>query len=137
MTSEQIELAKKCVDGSLSGEFTFPEIVGMLAASGVERYHADFCRQEITYYWQNGDSVVVPVPHAAHEIGMEFQSSAVAEAIQQSQRNEHTYPEFIRKTMTAGCVGYFVQITGRRCIYFGRCGESHVELFPTAPPESP
>jgi uncharacterized protein YbcV (DUF1398 family) len=54
--------------------------------------------------------------------------------VRQSQRNEHTYLDFIRKTMAAGCVGYFVQITGRRAIYFGRNGESHVELFPTAPP---
>ncbi len=34
--------------------------------------------------------------------------------------------------MAAGCVGYFVQITGRRVIYFGRSGESHVEQFPPA-----
>jgi hypothetical protein len=30
----------------------------------------------------------------------------------------------------AGCVGYFVQIAGRRTLYFGRNGETHVELFP-------
>jgi len=34
--------------------------------------------------------------------------------------------------MAAGCVGYFVQIAGRRALYFGRNGESHVELFPSA-----
>jgi hypothetical protein len=31
--------------------------------------------------------------------------------------------------MAAGCVGYFVQIAGRRAIYFGRNGEFHVEQF--------
>ncbi len=50
----------------------------------------------------------------------------------ESQRGEHSYGDFLRKTMAAGCVGYFVQIAGRRALYFGRNGESHVELFPSA-----
>lgn len=62
----------------------------------------------------------------------EFSASAVQAAVRQSQRNEHPYADFIRKTMAAGCVGYFVQITGRRALYFGRNGETHVELFPPA-----
>ena len=48
--------------GALSGELTFPEIVGRLAAIGLERYHADYSRQEITYYLPNGDSLVVRAP---------------------------------------------------------------------------
>lgn len=34
--------------------------------------------------------------------------------------------------MAAGCVGYFVQITGQQVLYFGRNGECHIELFPAA-----
>ena len=34
--------------------------------------------------------------------------------------------------MAAGCVGYFVQIAGRRVLYFGRRGEIYTELFPGA-----
>jgi uncharacterized protein YbcV (DUF1398 family) len=111
----------------------FPEIVGRLAHIGVERYHADYSRQEITYYLADGDSLVVASPHPSHATAAEFSPSAVETAVQQSQRNEHTYLDFIRKTMAAGCVGYFVQITGRRVIYFGRDGASHVEHFPPAP----
>jgi hypothetical protein len=32
----------------------------------------------------------------------------------------------------AGCVGYFVQITGQCVQYFGRKGEVHTEWFPGA-----
>jgi uncharacterized protein YbcV (DUF1398 family) len=131
MNSEQIATLQTCSRGALTGELTFPEIVGRLNALGVERYHADFSRGEITYYFPDGDSLVVPTPHAAHPTGTEFSATAVEAAVRQSQRYEHTYPDFIRKTMAAGCVGYFVQITGRRAIYFGRRGESHVELFPS------
>jgi hypothetical protein len=39
----------------------------------------------------------------------------------------------VKQTIAAGCVGYFVQITGRQVIYFGRKGEMHIERFPPAP----
>lgn len=133
MNAEQATTVKQCVQGALSGELTFPEIVGRLIEAGVERYHADYSRQEITYYFPCGESLVVTAPHSAHDTAVEFSPAAIEAAVRQSQRNEHTYPEFIRKTMNAGCVGYFVQITGRRAIYFGRNGDSHVEHFPSAP----
>jgi uncharacterized protein YbcV (DUF1398 family) len=133
MQAEHTQIIQGCARGALTGELSFPEIVGRLAQIGVERYHADYSRQETTYYFPDGDSLVVAAPHAAHTTAVEFSPSAVEAAVRQSQRNEHTYIEFIRKTMAAGCVGYFVHITGRRVIYFGRSGESHVEHFPPVP----
>lgn len=133
MNAEQTQVIQGCARGALAGELTFPEIVGRLAEIGVERYHADYSRQEITYYFPDGDSLPVATPHPPHATGVEFLASAVEAAVRQSQRNEHTYLDFIRKTMAAGCVGYFVQITGRRVIYFGRNGDCHVEHFPPAP----
>ena len=133
MNAEQTQVIRWCAQGALTGEITFPDIVGNLAKISVERYHADYSRQEITYYLSDGNSLVVATPHPSHATGTEFSALAVEAAIRQSQRNEHSYLDFIRKTMTAGCVGYFVQITGRRVIYFGRNGESHVEHFPSAP----
>ncbi|QDU28378.1 hypothetical protein ETAA8_34780 [Anatilimnocola aggregata] len=132
MNAEQTEVIQVCARGALTGELSFPEIVGKLTQIGMERYHADYSRQEITYYKPNGDSLVVATPHPTNPTADEFMPAAVESAVRQSQRNEHTYLAFIRKTMAAGCVGYFVQITGRRVIYFGRNGESHVEHFPPA-----
>jgi uncharacterized protein YbcV (DUF1398 family) len=133
MNSQQTRAIEECVRGALADEITFPQIVGRLIDLGVERYHADYSRQEITYYLPDGDSLVVAASHDPHPVGLEFSASSVAAAIRQSQRGEHTYRDFIRKTMAAGCVGYFVQIAGRQAIYFGRNGESHVEQFPPAP----
>ena len=130
MNAGQAQTIEECSRTSFSGELTFPQIVGRLAAIGVQRYHADYCRQEKTYYLPDGDSLVVPLPHAANPIAQEFSAPAVEAAVRQSQRNEHSYADFLRKTMAAGCVGYFVQITGRQAIYFGRNGEVHVERFP-------
>ena len=135
MTTEQAILIHDCVRGSMTGELTFPEIVSRLAASGVERYHVDYSRSEKTFYLTDGDSLVVTIPWGECPTAEEFSAPAVEAAVRQSQRGEHTYPDFIRKTMAAGCVGYFVQITGRRAIYFGRRGEAHTELSPPLPAE--
>lgn len=133
MNADQTQIVQGCARGAMTGELTFPEILGRLVSIGVERYHADYSRQEITFYLSSGESLVVATPHPVHATAIEFAQSTVAAAVRQSQRNEHSYLDFIRKTMAAGCVGYFVQLTGRRVIYFGRCGESHVEQFPPAP----
>lgn len=133
MNEKSTRMIEECTRGALTGALTFPEIVGRLTEGGVERYHADYSRQEITYYFPDGDSLVVASPHADHATAVEFSPSDVEAAVRRSQRNEHSYTDFIRKTMAAGCVGYFVQITGRRVIYFGRRGETHVEQFPPAP----
>jgi uncharacterized protein YbcV (DUF1398 family) len=132
MNAKQTQIIQGCAREALTGELTFPEIVSRLAQIGVERYHADYSRKEITYYLADGDSLVVASLHPSHATATDFSASAVEAAVRQSQRNEHTYLDFIRKTMAAGCVGYFVQITGRRVIYFGRNGESHEEHFPPA-----
>lgn len=131
MTTEQVLAVQQCVRGSLTGEMTFPQIIQQLMELGVERYHADYSREENTFYLTTGESVVVACPHPPGETGMAFAKDDVASAVRQSQQGEHTYLDFVRKTMVAGCVGYFVQITGRKAIYFGRDGDSHVELFPS------
>jgi uncharacterized protein YbcV (DUF1398 family) len=134
MTSISRDVSAKleaCVSGSLSGTMTFPDVLKSLKSIGVERYHTDYCRQENTYYLANGQSHIVSSPHPAHEIGQEFSAESVAAAVGESQRGEHDYLEFVRKTMNAGCVGYFVQLAGCRVQYFGRKGEIHTEIIPT------
>jgi uncharacterized protein YbcV (DUF1398 family) len=118
---------------SHAGTLLFPDFVGKLAILGVERYHTDYCRHENTYYLSDGHSHVVAVSHPAETIGTDFRAHEVEAAIRESQRNEHSYADFLRKTMAAGCVGYFVQIAGRQALYFGRRGEVHIEPFPTTP----
>lgn len=132
MDPQQLQAIEGCHALSLAGEIQFPEVVGRLAAAGVERYHADYSRGEVTYYLISGESLVTPAEHGAESIGLAFDARAVAAAVGQSQRAEHTYRDFVQKTMAAGCVGYFVQLTGRRVIYFGRHGDCHVEHFPSA-----
>lgn len=133
MNQGLISAMHECCTRSLRGELTFPDVVRKLQAIGVERYHADFSRHEITYYLPSGESQIEPTGWHVGQIAEVFSANAVEAAVKQIQRGEILYTEFLQKIMAAGCVGYFVQITGRRVLYIGRHGDFHVEPFPSAP----
>jgi hypothetical protein len=82
VNAAKVLVMRECARGSLAGELTFPEVVGRLAAIGVERYHA-YSRQEITYYLAAGDSQVASAPHEPHATATEFDPSAVGAAVRQ------------------------------------------------------
>ncbi len=132
MNSEQTSVAQECAELSASGKIHFGQVVERLTAAGIERYHADYSRGEITYYTPDGQSCTVPMAHEDGSIAIVFSPAQVEAAVRQSQRGEIKYLEFTRQALAAGCVGYFVQITGKRVQYFGRNGEIHTEWFPGA-----
>jgi uncharacterized protein YbcV (DUF1398 family) len=133
MNQQQTAVIHECAALSIAGKISFGAVVGKLMGIGLERYHADYTRHENTYYMPDGQSLVVPIEHPPTPIAQEFSAGAVESAVRQAQRGEIVYPQFIKQTTAAGCVGYFVQITGRQVIYFGRKGEQHIEKFPPAP----
>lgn len=134
MNTEQKNLVKECAALSANGKVHFGEVVSRLMKAGIERYHADYSRRENTYYTPDGDSCIVPMEHEPMPIAQDFTASAVEAAVHQAQRGEIMYPQFSQKVLAAGCVGYFVQITGKRVQYFGRNGDVHLEWFPGAKP---
>jgi uncharacterized protein YbcV (DUF1398 family) len=119
VTNEQTNVAKEVAELSASGKIHFGEVVGRLMKAGIERYHADYSRMENTYYTPDGGSTVVSMGHGRTGIAGQFSAAGVD-------------PEFTRQAQAAGCVGYFVQITGMCVQYFGRNGEIHTEWFPGA-----
>lgn len=129
---EQIAVLAECKKLSLAGEIPFAEVVRRLQEAGVERYHVDVCRDETTYYLPSGESHLLPNEGPRGPIAEEFDSGGVAAAVRGAQRGEVAYPDFLRRIMAAGCVGYFAQIAGRRVLYFGRTGDTHIEHFPPA-----
>ncbi|MGE3181626.1 MAG: DUF1398 domain-containing protein [Phycisphaerae bacterium] len=132
MNSEQRNAAKECAGLSASGRIHFGELVTRLMKAGIERYHSDYSRMETTYYTPDGGSYVEPMVLDHAQIGETFSAAQVEAAVRQAQRGEIMYPQFTRQALAAGCVGYFVQITGKCVQYFGRNGETHTERFPSA-----
>jgi uncharacterized protein YbcV (DUF1398 family) len=131
VVQDQIAVLEECAAASLAGTASFPEIVSRLQSLDLKRYYTDYSRHETTYYLPDGDSHVVAMHHPPQAISEKFSAAGVEAAIRASQRGEFKYTEFLQRTMAAGCVGYFVQIAGRQCLYFGHNGEVHLEPFPS------
>lgn len=132
MNAEQTSIVRGCAALSASGKIHFRDVIQRLTAAGIERYHADYTRMETTYYTPQGGSCIVPLHHEPTPIGAAFSKEQIEAAVRKAQRGEIMYPEFTRLALEAGCVGYFVQITGQRVQYLGRKGEVHTEWFPGA-----
>jgi uncharacterized protein YbcV (DUF1398 family) len=121
-----------CTTGSDEERMTFPQVVSKLMAAGVERYRADLLRHEKTYYMPDGRSHVVSNAVIDGTPAMAFSAPGVDSAVRDIQAGKIAYRDFCHRVMAAGCVDYLVSISGRRAVYFGRSGESHVEMFPGA-----
>lgn len=132
MDERTLDVVRGCTRDSDAERVPFPEVVAQLIEAGVERYHADLQRSCKTYYLPSGSSEEVPCHAVEATFAKAFSAARVEAAVRASQRGELGYRAFCRRIAEAGCVGYLVSIAGRRAVYYGRTGETHVELFPDA-----
>jgi uncharacterized protein YbcV (DUF1398 family) len=132
MNPSTVAVLHECSRRSQEGTITFPEVVGKLIGAHVESYHADLYRREKTYYLPSGESHIEPLEIPSPTVAEGFSADGVEQSIRAIQRGEINYMEFLRRIIAAGCASYFVCITGRRAIYFGRTGDHYVEPFPAA-----
>ncbi|MGD9801858.1 MAG: DUF1398 domain-containing protein [Hyphomicrobiaceae bacterium] len=134
MNDLQAAAARASLKGAYSDTMDFPMIVGMLAEVGFEGYAIDYRRNMAIYYLPSGQSIELPLPADDQSVSSGFDAKAVRDAISQAQSGaaDYTYKGFCRNVMAAGCAGYIVSFPGRRVVYYGRSGETHIEPFPTA-----
>lgn len=126
------DVMEECTRISDEERVTFGEVVGKLMAAGVERYHADLLRADKIYYMPDGSSHRTPNHALAAPPAIGFSAEGVEAAVRAIQQGRIRYREFCARIAGAGCVGYIVSLTGRRAVYYGRTGDSHVEPFPAA-----
>jgi uncharacterized protein YbcV (DUF1398 family) len=122
----------ECTEGSENGSLTFPAQLKKLVEAGVEGYYTDLRRNRRIFYLPGGDSYKTNARPVEVTIADKLDALAVAAAVKQSQAGQITYRQFCEKVMRAGCACYIVSILGRRVVYLGRTGETHVEHFPAA-----
>lgn len=131
MNPEIERVIQEGVAASHAGTRSFADIVAALVSVGVESYRVDYRQRSTTHFLPTGEwhSLAIHTPDLP--IADDFDQGAIVAAIRGSQRGEVKYPEFIERSMRAGCVGYVVWLAGRHVSYFGRRGETHIERFPT------
>lgn len=132
MDRQLIETAQASLDAAHEDRISFPEIVGTLAAGGFESYLVDYRSETQTFYRPDGDHAVLARHSVEGEVAAAFDAAAIAGLVEWAQENgpDYSYPEFSARAKAAGCAGYLVSFMGRRAVYFGRSGETHVEHFP-------
>lgn len=132
MEAQHIDIAQASLDVAHEGSLSFPEIVGMLAEAGFESYLVDYRCETQTFYRSDSGHVVLPRHLEGGAVSADFQAVAIAGLVAWARENgpDYSYREFGARTRAAGCAGYLVSMPGRRAVYFGRSGETHVEHFP-------
>jgi uncharacterized protein YbcV (DUF1398 family) len=131
MDSHAKEVVREMSRASDEESIAFPDVVKALMGVGLERYHADLICSNKTYYMPDGDFEIVAC-NAVGAPAQEFNAGGVEAAVRAIEARSIQYREFCERIAAAGCVGYFVTIVGRRAVYYGRDGDSHVERFPAA-----
>lgn len=126
------QVIEQCASDSYAGTVSFGAVVGALMQAGVESYHADYRLAATTYYMPTGATYTVPLKAPEINIPQAFDAQALQAAIRGAQQGTVKYPDFMKLSMAAGCVGYIVWIEGRHVSYFGRRGEVHIEPFPSS-----
>lgn len=127
------DVVREITRASDEERIVFPDVVKALMEAAVERYHANLIDGTRTYYMPD-DSFEVVHGNKPGAPAQAFSAKAIEQAVRMSQRGEIGYREFCERIAAAGCVGYFVSLTGRRAHYYGRTSEYHVEMFPGALP---
>jgi uncharacterized protein YbcV (DUF1398 family) len=94
----------------------------------------DFATKQKTHYLANGTTHTVPLILDPGPIAEDFNGAGLVAAIRGAQADTVRYPEFVKRSTTAGVIGYWAFLTGKRVTYFGRKGEQHIEEFPKTRP---
>jgi uncharacterized protein YbcV (DUF1398 family) len=131
MNTNWQDVARATLAGSESGAMTFPQSVRMLTEAGFDGYGVDFRRSIRTYYMPDGESIGLEMERTP-PVAARFDAATIKEALREAQTLApgYTYKGFCAKVVGAGCAGYLVSLAGKRVLYYGRTGETHVEYFP-------
>ena len=130
MDTQQKAVAEDCLKGSYESRMDFPTVLRSLVAAGFEGYLVDFRKGTTTYYLADGDSVEFENVSTAGNVASAFRPDTVRDNVHRSQSDGQAYKSFCENVKNAGCAGYLVSILGKRVVYYGRTGETHVEIMP-------
>lgn len=109
----------------------FPVLAEVLRQAGVQKNRWFLPSCEAIYSMKEGSVVQqgTPLVSGTHEIA-KFNREALITALRTDQEGRSTFPEFLQAAWKAGVVGYDVDFSGRKVIYYGAEGESYLEEYP-------
>src|SRR5208337_343975 len=103
-----VEVLRKTLHESEAGRVTFSQVVGELTHAGVESYFVDLIRGVDTFYMPNGDIHEEKLTPRLTDVAKDFSNSGIVAAIRAAQADEIRYPEFLKRSVAAGVIAYWV-----------------------------
>jgi hypothetical protein len=122
---------------------SFPETVRALMSLGVTRYRIDYVGATATAYVPDASNNAVlvdiaPIPsHSGSSIlAAKWDADEIIKAIRAAQANgpDYTYVWFARTCVENGVTDYTAYLEGKRVVYCGALGDTHIEWFPGSKP---
>jgi uncharacterized protein YbcV (DUF1398 family) len=109
----------------------FPVLAEVLRQAGVRTNRWSLPSCQSVYLMKDGSVVQqgTPLITGTHEIPG-FDREALIAALRTDQEGRGTFPEFLQAAWKAGVVGYDVDFTGRKVMYYGSTGASYLEEYP-------
>ncbi len=129
MNQNSFTIIQDTFEASHQGRMHFGAVIEQLGRARVESYHVDYRCGRATYYLADDTTLDLRFDTAREPIAQAFDADALRAAIAGAQQGRVMYPEFMRLSQRAGCIGYTVWLAGSHVAYAGRRGQTHVEAF--------
>ncbi|MEI9891097.1 MAG: hypothetical protein WDN45_11510 [Caulobacteraceae bacterium] len=132
MDANRIAIAKTCLDAAETGAHDLPGDRRDADAGGLRELRRRLPPLRRRLLLGRRRQRGIADPQARGPVAAAFDAAPIQGAIREAQQLApgYTYMGFCRKVAAAGCAGYVVSFPGRRAVYMGRTGETHVETFP-------
>ncbi|MDD0842026.1 hypothetical protein [Pseudomonas sp. Gutcm_11s] len=121
MNSSTKRVIEHCSNSLNQGHASLVQVIDRLGIAGVESCHADYRIPALVFYSAEGDAYSLPLPLPEEPVAATFDRPALQIALDAT----HSFTEFKRCTLEAGCIGFFLWLDGRHATFLGRHGEIH------------
>lgn len=122
------QVHKKFTNNTLS----FPDGIMQLIQAGVQFQYIDLIQLVTISYSVNNDYLIDNMVFDEKiYVESNFDIDIIQKAIRLSQEENLPFIEFCKMAAQAGCIGYHIFIYGKKVVYYGREGQSHIEFFPS------
>lgn len=125
MNSNTKRVIEHCSNALNRGGTHLAQVIDQLGMVGIESCHVDYRIPALIFYDTEGDSYSLPLPSSGESIANRFDHSALQHALEAEHSGGLDFPAFTRRTLAAGCVGFFLWLEGWHATFLGRHGEIH------------
>lgn len=121
------EILRAAADQTLSNQKSFQDMCRKLLLAGIESVHFDLIANRMTCYTPEGRVFDEPFFFEGPRVADVFSEESIIEDYKALLMHKLSLHEFFAFIMLAGATGFTIYLLGKKVLFFGRCGENHLE----------